>query len=168
MPETAPQTFESIEIAPASRDEFSDIQHLFYKMFEIYHVDQNIEYPYTESGINYLQNCIDRQIALVAKDGKRTIGFLTGAIEDTLPFKTYRQQGHIHNLFVLEAYRGQGIGRRLVRCFIERCAENNVRRILTDSDDIESLRRFYTSLGFHVSGVNYEMDSSGEGSEDAP
>ena len=129
-------------------------------MFEIYHVDQDIEYPYTNSGICYLQNCIDHQIAWVAKDGEKTVGFLTGAIEDAMPFKTYQQQGHIHNLFVLEAYRGQGIGKRLTRQFIQRCSENNVHRILTDSDDKEALRRFYTSLGFRISGVNYEMNSS--------
>ena len=153
----------NIEIAPASSNDISDIQHLFRKMFEIYHVDQDIEYPYTDSGISYLHNCVDHQIALVAKDVERTVGFLTGAIEHTLPFKTYRQHGHLHNLFVLEEYRGQGIGKRLIVQFIQRCDENNVHRIITDSDDIEALRHLYTSLGFRISGVNYEMDTSGEG-----
>jgi ribosomal protein S18 acetylase RimI-like enzyme len=156
-------TSNKIEIIPASRADIGDIQHLFRKMFEIYHVDQDINYPYTENGLSYLQDCIDRQIALVAKDGERTVGFLTGGIEDTLPFKTYRQHGHLHNLFVLEEYRGHGIGKRLVSQFIERCKANNVHRISTDSDDIEALRRFYTSFGFRISGVNYEMDISDEG-----
>ena len=113
----------NIEIAPASSNDISDIQHLFRKMFEIYHVDQDIEYPYTDSGISYVQNCIDHQIALIAKDVERTVGFLTGAIEDTLPFKTYRQHGHLHNLFVLEEYRGQGIGKRLILGFIQMVLE---------------------------------------------
>ncbi|MCP4166326.1 MAG: GNAT family N-acetyltransferase [Chloroflexi bacterium] len=83
-----------------------------------------------------------------------------------MPFKTYRQHGHIHNLFVLQEYRGQGIGKRLIRQFMQRCEENNVHRIVTDSDDIAALRRFYTSLGFHITGVNYEMDTSDHGSEE--
>lgn len=133
------------------------MQHLFRKMFEIYHVDQNIDYPYTDSGISYLKDRIRNGIAFVARDGEKRIGFTTGAIEDTLPFKSYRQHGHLHNLFVLEAYRNMRIGRRLVERFIQRCAEDGVQRIMTDSDDIESLRRFYTSLGFRITGVNYEL-----------
>ena len=151
---------ENIETTPATRNDFSDIQHLFRKMFEIYHVDQDIGYPYTDSGIRYLKNCIDHRIALVAKDGERTIGFLTGGIEDAAPFKTYQQHGHIHNLFVLAEYRGQGIGKRLILDFIQICQENGVHRIVTDSDDIEALRRFYVSLGFRITGINYELVGS--------
>ena len=148
------------EIVSATRDELDDIQHLFRKMFEIYHIDQNIEYPYTESGTDYLKNCIENRIALVAKDDERTIGFLTGGIEDAMPFKTYRQHGHIHNVLILQAYRGQGIGERLIRQFIQKCEENDVHRIVTDSEDIAALRRFYTSLGFRVTGIDYEMDTA--------
>ncbi|UCC99407.1 MAG: GNAT family N-acetyltransferase [Phycisphaerales bacterium] len=149
-----------IDITRASRNDFSDIQALFRKMFEIFHVDQNIEYPYTGNGISYLRNCIEHRIALVAKDNERTVGFLTGGIEAAPSFKTYRQHGHIHNLYVLEEYRGQGIGKRLILRFIQICEENDVGRIITDSDDIEILRRFYTSLGFRISGVNYEFVST--------
>lgn len=148
------------EIVSATRGELHDIQHLFRRMFEIYHIDQDVEYPYTESGIGYLKGCIQDGIALAAKDEDRVIGFLTGGIEDAMPFKTYRQHGHIHNLFILQEYRGQGIGNRLVRRFIQRCAENDVYRIVTDSDDIAALRQFYTSLGFRVTGVEYEMDTA--------
>ncbi len=73
---------EKIEIVSASRTDIGDIQHLFRKMFEIYHVGQDIEYPYSASGISYLKSCIDQRIALVAKDDDRIIGFLTGGIEE--------------------------------------------------------------------------------------
>ncbi len=157
------ETSDVIEIIPATGNDLNDIQQLFRKMFEIYHVDQDIEYPYTESGIRYLKNCIDHHIALVARDNERIIGFLTGGIEGALPFKTYQQHGHIHNLFVLEECRGQGIGKQLILQFIQICEENNVHRIITDSDDKAALRRFYVSLGFRISGVNYEMDTANEG-----
>jgi len=146
-------------IVPATMHDFGDIQRLFRKMFDLYHVDQDIEYPYTDSGVSYLKTCIEHRIALVAKDAERIVGFLTGGIGDAAPFKTYQQQGHIHNLFVLEGYRGQGIGKRLIRQFVEICRENNVHRIITDSDDIEALRHFYVSLGFRITGIIYEMDT---------
>lgn len=151
---------ENIRIDQATIDDIGDIQFLFRKMFVIYHIDQNIEYPYTDSGISYLKNCIEDQFALTAKGKARTIGFLTGGIEDALPFKTFQQLGHIHNLFVLEEFRGRGIGRALILQFIQKCKDNNIYRIVTDSDDTEALRRFYGSVGFRISGVNYEMDSS--------
>jgi ribosomal protein S18 acetylase RimI-like enzyme len=151
---------ENIEIVPATMRDFGDMQQMFRKMFELYHVDQDIEYPYTDAGISYLKNCIDRRIALVAKDKKRTVGFLTGGIGDAAPFKTYQQQGHIHNLFVLDEYRGQGIGKRLIQRFVEICKGNAVHRIITDSDDIEALRRFYVSLGFCITGIIYEMNTA--------
>ena len=149
-----------VAIVPAATGEISDIQQLFRQMFEIYHVDQDVNYPYSDSGISYLENCVDHGIALVAKDEGEIIGFLTGGIEHAMPFKTYRQHGHIHNLFILKEYRGQGIGARLIREFIQTCQENDVQRIVTDSDDIAALQRFYTSLGFRITGVNYEMDSA--------
>ena len=159
-------TVGEIKIVSATGDDMSAIQHLFREMFEIYHVDQNVEYPYTESGLSYLTNCIDQGIALVAKDDNQVIGFLTGGIEDAMAFKTYRQHGHIHNLFVLEEYRGQGLGERLIRQFVRRCKDNDVHRIVTDSDDIVALRRFYTSLGFLVTGINYEMNTADNGAEE--
>jgi len=155
-----------IEIVSATRDDMNAIQHLFREMFEIYHVDQDVEYPYTESGLNYLTNCINQGIALIARADNQVIGFLTGGIEDTMAFKTYRQHGHIHNLFVLEEYRGQGLGERLIRQFARRCEDNDVHRIVTDSDDIAALRRFYTSLGFRVTGINYEMNTTANGAEE--
>jgi len=147
-----------IKIFQASNSDLSIIQALFYKMFEIFYVDQNIDYPYTEDGIQYLKNCIEHQIALVAKDGDTIIAFLTGGIEDAMPFKTYKQHGHLHNLFVLEDYRRQGIGKQLVQQFVQKCAENDVHRIVTDSDNTEALKHFYTSQGFRISSVNYEWD----------
>lgn len=153
-------TMKQTEIVSATREHVNELQHLFHKMFEIYHIDQDVDYPYTESGISYLKTCIDDGIALVAKDEGRIVGFLTGGIEATMPFKTYRQHGHIHNLFILKEHRGQGIGVRLIRQFIQECQENDVHRIVTDSDDIAALRRFYTSLGFRITGVNYEMDTA--------
>lgn len=134
-------------------------------MFELYHVDQNIEYPSTDSGIHYLQHCIEHQIAIVAKENGRVVGFLTGAIEDALPFKTYHQQGHLHNLFVLDTYRGHGIGTHLIARFIQECKDKRVHRIMTDSDDTAPLRRLYTSLGFRITGVNYELNTAQENRE---
>lgn len=149
---------ENYAISRASLTDLSNMQDLFRQMFEIFHVDQDIDYPYTEHGINYLKNCIEQEIALVANDGETTIAFLTGGIEEAMPFKTYKYHGHLHNLFVLESYRGQGIGKQLIKQFVQICARKNVHRIVTDSDNTDSLKHFYLSQGFRISSINYEFD----------
>ena len=148
------------EIHVATKGDFEKIQYLFKKMFVLYSEDQNIDYPYTKKGIDYLHNCIDNGMALVARDGKEVIGFITGGVENALPFKTYQKQAYIHNLFVLEEFRRQGIGKTLIQKFIKICKDRNIDHIITDSEDSAQLRTFYQSVGFKVTGVIYEMKIS--------
>lgn len=85
--------------------ENDEIQKLFRKMFDVFQEDQNIEYPYTESGINYLKQRIDNGISFVAKIDEKTVGFLTGSIQKAIDFKTYDKYGFIENVYVEEEYR---------------------------------------------------------------
>lgn len=148
------------EIRVATEGDFEKIQYLFKKMFEIYSEDQNIDYPYTNSGIDYLHNCINNGLALVARRGTEVIGFLTGGIEDALPFKTYQKQARIHDLFISKTFRGQHIGKALIQEFIKICKDRNIDRITTDSEDTEQLRSFYQSVGLKITGIIYEMKVS--------
>ena len=110
-----------IAIRNASLDDFQVIQLLFRKMFDIFYEDQDVEYPYKESGKQYLTERIEHGIAIVAMIDNRVIGFLTGSIEKSLDFKTYEEYGFIHNMFILEEYRSTGVGKSLVGTFIDRC-----------------------------------------------
>ena len=146
-----------IHIEKAKSEDFNTIQILFGKMFEIFHVDQDVNWPFTKSGIDYLNNCINNKIALVAKDKNNVVGFATGGISETMPFQTYKYKAYLENLFVLSEYRNSNIGRELTLNFIKIAKESGVDRIHTDSDNDEKLKRFYASLGFEIIGVNYQL-----------
>ncbi len=146
-----------IVIDKARTEDFESIQKLFRMMFDIYPENQDVGYPFTESGVNYLKGRIENGFVLAARDDKTIVGFLAGSIEDAIDFKTYRQYGFIQNMFILEDYRRKGIGRMLINRFIDLCKRSNVEFILTDSDANQSIINFYTGLGFKISGVNYIM-----------
>lgn len=70
-----------IMILEADKNDFADMQILFRKMFDIFTEDQDVEYPYTESGINYIMNKIAAGTAIVSKDRERVIGFKITGVE---------------------------------------------------------------------------------------
>lgn len=56
------------------------------------------------------------------------------------------------NLFVVDPEtQGKGYGKRLINGFISACKENNIKRIVLETDN-ESNYGFYTHLGFTVKG----------------
>lgn len=79
---------------------------------------------------------------LVALDGERLIG--TGAIR-----QREGDTAELRRMWLLEAYRGQGIGYRLVQTLIAHAASRGYRRIwLQTGVDQERALRFYEQLGF--------------------
>lgn len=96
-----------ITIMKTTGNDFDEMQVLFRRMFDIYSEDQNVEYPYTEAGINYLKHRIATGTALVAKTGQTVRGFITFSIQNAIDFKTYDKFGFIENMFIAEAYRQQ-------------------------------------------------------------
>lgn len=147
----------NVVIQKAEANDFPRIQELFRKMFDIFQEDQNIEYPYTEGGINYLKEKISGDSAFVAKVNGKLIGFLTWSINNSIEFKTYEKYGFIENMYIDDEYRKIGVGRMLVNKFVEHCKDIGVDHIQTDSDANQNLINFYTSIGFRITGINYLM-----------
>jgi len=149
-----------IAIQNASLDDFQDLQLLFREMFDIFREDQDVEYPYKASGEQYLKERINEGFAIVAKHNNCVVGFLTGSIEPALEFKLYEKYGFIHNMFVQDEFRNEGIGKKLIDAFVDICKEQGISYIHTDSDANQSLINFYTGNGFKISGLNYIMKLS--------
>lgn len=148
---------ENIIIQKAVERDFTEIQELFRRMFDIFYEDQDVEYPYTENGINYLQKRIDSGFAFVARVDGKIVGFLTGTIQNAIDFKTYKKYGFIENMYIKEENRKSGIGKMLILEFVNMCKDLKINHIQTDSDANQSLINFYAGIGFKITGVNYEM-----------
>lgn len=145
----------NIEICKPSTDDFEELQDLFLKMFELFPEDQDILYPKTEDGIQYLHDKISNGIAFVAKNNGVLIGFIFGSIQDSIAFKTYRKYGFIENLMVKAEFQDKSIGSMLIAAFKSECLDKNINVIQTDSDFTEKLLNFYTSNDFKVNGISY-------------
>jgi GNAT superfamily N-acetyltransferase len=146
-----------IMIITAKPGDVEQLQCLFKKMFEIYCFEQDVNYPYSEHGTDYLKDRISTGMCITAQAHGKIIGFVTGSISDTLPFKTYRKHGFIENVFIEEEYRNRGIGKRLIKRLVDIYHSCGINRIHTDSEDRPELRQFYKSIGFIESGILYEL-----------
>jgi len=72
--------------------------------------------------------------------------------------------GELYQLYILEEYRGKGIGKKLVRAFVQRLVDRNIGSMLVWVLAKNPYRRFYEKLGgqfvssqeIEIGGVNYE------------
>jgi ribosomal protein S18 acetylase RimI-like enzyme len=93
-----------------------------------------------------------RSVFLVAVREDRPIAFLIAAIEDEIPIYRLRQFGFIHDLWVEEEYRHEGIARQMVMLAVERFKSIGVPQIRLDTaapNDVA--RKLFTACGFRPS-----------------
>jgi ribosomal protein S18 acetylase RimI-like enzyme len=79
-------------------------------------------------------------------------GFLVGTVEREIPIYRTKEFGFIHDVWVEEDYRNEGIGRQMTMLAIEKFREIGVRQIRLDTaTPNEIARTMFTSLGFRPS-----------------
>jgi len=79
-------------------------------------------------------------------------GFLVATVEAEIPIYRVDEFGFIHDLWVEEAYRHEGLGRQMVMLAIERFREIGVEQIRLDTAGAnEVARALFASCGFRVS-----------------
>jgi ribosomal protein S18 acetylase RimI-like enzyme len=101
-----------------------------------------------------------RGVFLVADDGAgRLAGFLIGTVEKEIPIYRLKEFGFIHDLWVEEEFRHEGIGRQLVMAAVERFAGMGVKQVRLDTAAAnEAARKLFQSCGFRVSVVEMLME----------
>lgn len=103
-----------------------------------------------------------RQFVYVAETGEgEIVGFASGGPdrESNPPF-----QAELYTIYLLEAYQGQGLGRRLFFALIEGLAQAGLTSMLLWVFAVNPARRFYEALGgklvksepFEIGGVTIE------------
>ena len=93
-----------------------------------------------------------RSVFLVAVREDRAIAFLIATLEDEIPIYRLKQFGFIHDLWVEEEYRHEGVGRQMVMLAIERFKTMGVAQIRLDTaapNDVA--RKLFTACGFRPS-----------------
>jgi ribosomal protein S18 acetylase RimI-like enzyme len=91
----------------------------------------NHQWPYKE-GEKYFKKMIkgDKTVCLVAKINKEIVGYLAGAVTKKLSYRIVKKRIELENIFVVEKYRGKGVGSKLVEEFFKWGREQKATRIL--------------------------------------
>ena len=95
-----------------------------------------------------------RSVFLVAADEAKVVGFIVGTVEREIPIYRIEEFGFIHDLWVEEQYRHEGIARQLVMAAVEQFAEMGMKQVRCDTaTHNEAARNLFKSCGFRQSMV---------------
>ena len=93
-----------------------------------------------------LKNILSAKRVLVQYQGDTFIGWLRfGLFWDSIPF--------INMLYILDAYRGQGNGTKLVSFWEDEMAKAGYRQALTSTQSNERAQFFYRKIGYTECGA---------------
>jgi ribosomal protein S18 acetylase RimI-like enzyme len=96
-----------------------------------------------------------QSVFLVAEtDDGKVVAFLVGTVEREIPIYRLRKFGFIHDVWVEEDYRNEGIGRQLVTSAVERFRELGAAQVRCDTVwDNATARDLFKACGFRPSVV---------------
>ena len=88
------------------------------------------------------------------EDNAPPIAFLIGTIEDELPLYELQRYGFIHDLWVDEPYRHEGVARQLVMLAVERFKELGLRQVRCETAIANGpARNLFDKCGFREAVV---------------
>lgn len=87
-----------------------------------------------------------------AGTGGRVVGFLIGTVEEELPLYEVREFGFVHDLWVDEGYRNEGVGRQLVTLAVEKFRAMGVTQVRCETAEAnDAARGLFERCGFRPS-----------------
>jgi ribosomal protein S18 acetylase RimI-like enzyme len=105
------------------------------------------------------QRAVDeRSVFLVATAGEEDdavpVAFIIGTVEAEIPVYLLREYGFIHDVYVMEAYRNEGVARQLVTLAVEKFARIGVTQVRADTAQVnDAARSLLGKAGFRASSV---------------
>lgn len=99
-----------------------------------------------------------RNLCLVAEDealpGSRLIGYAIATLEVEIPIYHLQEYGYIHDLWIEEPYRHQGIARQMVMQTIDHFKQLGIQQIrLNTVVGNDAALKLYTNCGFRPSTI---------------
>jgi diamine N-acetyltransferase len=153
-----------IQIHKANPTDLNEVLALNKKLFEFerqFGSTYNLDWTYSECGQEYYKKRLEneRAIVLIAKTGSKSVGYILGFI-DTYSYRSVNPILEIENMFVEEAYRRQGIGKKLAQELLVQAKNRGVKRIRVGAlAQNTNAIKFYKSLGLSEFEVFLEVES---------
>ena len=123
---------------------------LFEKEYEEYDKFLDLDWSFGEAGTRSFKKHLteDSSCAFVLEDGGKIIGYLVGKEGKAENYRITPKMAELDNMFVLEEYRGKGVGKRLYEAFIGWCKERGAKMIRVEvSAGNKEGAEFYRKMG---------------------
>ena len=121
----------------------------------------NPHFATSEGGLRYFTSNIEdnEKLVLLAKDESTPIGYLVGGIETVGDYRTIPNICEVDNMWVDEAYRSQGVGKKLMDTITTWAKERGIKRMrVIASHQNEKGINFYKREGFAEYDLILEKD----------
>jgi len=96
-----------------------------------------------------------RSVFLVAdREGRGPVAFLVATVEREIPIYRLKEYGFIHDLWVEEDYRNEGLGKQLTLAAVERFRQIGVEQVRLDTAAANDVaRKLFETCGFRTSVI---------------
>lgn len=121
----------------------------------------NLRWP-EEEGEEYYAGIISGldSVCLVVEVGGSIAGFLTGYLHERTSLRPVAL-AEMESMFVIQEFRGQGVGTHLVNSFLKWCQTRGAQRVsVTAYSDNAGAIAFYNALGFEPRNLTLEQGVS--------
>lgn len=156
-----------MEIRKAVVGDLKVVQELNQMLFEKEHGEYDslldLDWVFSEEGTKYYKDKISKKdncVLVAVVDGK-VVGYLCGGLMKAGAYCRLRSlvAAELENTFVLEEFRGKGIGQKFYDEFVEWCKGKNVKKIMVDASAGNDLAmKFYRKNGFKDYSLTLEAD----------
>jgi ribosomal protein S18 acetylase RimI-like enzyme len=119
----------------------------------------NPDYANTKSGEEYFRSRIEQPdcFAILAEEEGVAVGYLIGSLIPSEDYRTVTKLAEGENMYVKGAFRGRGVGTKLVKQFEVWCREKGVQviRYVASAENTEGIK-FYKTQGLKEISVTLE------------
>lgn len=153
------------EIKLATIKNLKDIQKLnlmlLEKEYDEYDKTLDCDWSFSKEAESYFRKRITKNTgcAFVAYIDNKVVAYLVGGIKEKDSCRKLSTFAELESMFVLEKYRGTGIGTGLYKSFIDWCATKNIKRlrIMASAENIRTIK-FYKKCGLTDYDLILETD----------
>ncbi len=152
-------------IRPAKPDDVPAVLPMVRKLVELHASWNPAKYAFKQNVTDMYSRWLPlraddpRSVFLIAERENKLIAFLIGTVESEIPIYTLKEFGFIHDLWVQEDYRHEGIARQMVMLAIESFRNIGVSQVRLDTaSQNEPARSLFRSCGFQPSTVEMLLE----------
>ena len=148
----------------AKTEELKAVQDLNFSLFTAENSNDELldmDWPYNE-GERYFKNLISGEcgVCFVAELEGELVGYIAGSITDTNGYRPVKRS-ELENMFVKEPFRGNGIGDKLAKVFLNWSKNNGAQRcfVVAYTQNARAME-FYLKAGFspYSSELEVQLD----------